>query len=52
MKSLPKNISSREIPTKIWKLALTLVICGTMIAHDPKKCPNVFGSDVMHINEY
>ena len=27
------------------------VICGTVIAHDPKMCPIVFGSDVMHINE-
>ena len=27
------------------------IICGTVIAHDPKMCPYVFGSDVMHINE-
>ena len=27
------------------------VICGIVIAHDPKMCPIVFGSDVMHINE-
>ena len=27
------------------------VICGIVIAHGPKMCPIVFGSDVMHINE-
>ena len=27
------------------------VICGKVRAHDPKMCPFVFGSDVMHINE-
>ena len=27
------------------------VICGILIAHDPKMCPIVFGGDVMHSNE-
>ena len=27
------------------------VLCNTVIAHDPKMCPIVFGSDAMHINE-
>ena len=27
------------------------IICGIVIAHDPKMCPIVFGNDVMHIDE-
>ena len=32
-------------------ICVIYVICGIVIAHDPKMCPIVFGSDVMHINE-
>ena len=41
-------VTPSDISKTIWVM---YVICGTVIAHDPKMCPIVFGRDVMHINE-